>query len=205
MQACCALMQITSSRVLFGWMEFIHCSSSLSVFIWLSTFSPCISFILNRCVADWRESGCRLAVLFCVCVAELWTVLETSSDSVCSFSSFSLLGSHFIHCRSSFSVFMWLRSFSPWISLCSKSVCRGLQRVWMPCWSPFWWSLGGCGWSWRRVWSGSHVLDRLEVCLQRLWCVEDIFIWLWNDEIGTLNCGLRSLPRDVVGQLSATC
>ena len=30
---------------------------------------------------------------FCVCVAELWTVLETSSDSVCSFSSFSSLGS----------------------------------------------------------------------------------------------------------------
>ena len=29
----------------------------------------------------------------CVCVAELWTVLETSSDSVCSFSSLSSLGS----------------------------------------------------------------------------------------------------------------
>ena len=28
-----------------------------------------------------------------MCVAELWTVLETSSDSVCSFSSFSSLGS----------------------------------------------------------------------------------------------------------------
>ena len=112
---------------------------------------------------------------------------------------------HFIHCKSSFSVFMWLRSFSPWISLCSKSVCRGLLRDWMPSWSPFWCIFGGCGWYWRRVWSGSDVLERLEVCLQCLWGVEDIFIWFWNDEIGTVKCGLRSLPKDVVGQLSATC
>ena len=86
-----------------------------------------MSFILNRCVADWRESGGRLAVLFCVCCGALDGPRDQFGLSL--FIQFIELTRftqfiHFIHCRSSFSVQSMNFTLFPVPNRC-VGACRG--------------------------------------------------------------------------------